>query len=109
MAREVLSILVDNHAGVLTRVASMFSRRGFNIDSLTVSATNDPKDLQNHSSGAGRQRCPGTDYQTDSQAGRDQRDFSSLPGEQSFTGTSFGEGRGSGRETVSHTGSGPDL
>ena len=43
MAREVLSILVDNHAGVLTRVASMFSRRGFNIDSLTVSATNDPK------------------------------------------------------------------
>ena len=43
MAREVLSILVDNHAGVLTRVASMFSRRGFNIDSLTVSATNDSK------------------------------------------------------------------
>ena len=42
MAREVISILVDNHAGVLTRVSSMFGRRGFNIDSLTVSATSDP-------------------------------------------------------------------
>ena len=37
MPREVLSILVDNHSGVLTRVASLFGRRGFNIDSLTVS------------------------------------------------------------------------
>ena len=42
MPREVLSILVDNHSGVLTRVASLFGRRGFNIDTLTVSATNDP-------------------------------------------------------------------
>lgn len=42
MEREVISILVDNHAGVLTRVSSMFGRRGFNIDSLTVSATSDP-------------------------------------------------------------------
>lgn len=42
MKREVLSILVDNHAGVLTRVSSLFGRRGFNIDSLTVSATDDP-------------------------------------------------------------------
>ena len=42
MPREVLSILVDNHSGVLTRVASLFGRRGFNIDSLTVSATDDP-------------------------------------------------------------------
>ncbi len=41
--KEVFSILVDNHSGVLARVASLFSRRGFNIDSLTVSATNDPK------------------------------------------------------------------
>ncbi len=42
MNRHVISLLVDNHAGVLTRVSSLFGRRGFNIDSLTVSATNDP-------------------------------------------------------------------
>ncbi|HJK41207.1 MAG TPA: acetolactate synthase small subunit [Methanocorpusculum sp.] len=40
--KEVLSVLVDNHSGVLARVASLFGRRGYNIDSLTVSATNDP-------------------------------------------------------------------
>ncbi len=43
MQKEVLSVLVDNNAGVLTRIASLFGRRGFNIDSLTVSATDDPK------------------------------------------------------------------
>lgn len=42
MKREVVSIFVDNQANVLTRVVSLFGRRGFNIDSLTVSATNDP-------------------------------------------------------------------
>lgn len=42
MQKEVLSVLVDNHSGVLTRVASLFGRRGFNIDSLTVSTTDDP-------------------------------------------------------------------
>ncbi|WP_294542961.1 acetolactate synthase small subunit, partial [uncultured Gemmiger sp.] len=36
------SLLVDNQNGVLARVSSLFCRRGFNIDSLTVSATNDP-------------------------------------------------------------------
>ena len=40
--KEVISILVDNHSGVLARVASLFGRRGFNIDSLTVSATQNP-------------------------------------------------------------------
>ncbi len=40
--KHVLSVLVDNHTGVLTRITSLFGRRGFNIDSLTVSATNDP-------------------------------------------------------------------
>lgn len=40
--KEVVSILVDNQAGVLTRVVSLYGRRGYNIDSLTVSATNDP-------------------------------------------------------------------
>ena len=40
--RRVISLLVDNQSGVLARVSSLFCRRGFNIDSLTVSATNDP-------------------------------------------------------------------
>lgn len=39
----VLSILVENNPGVLARVAGLFSRRGFNIDSLTVGETQDPK------------------------------------------------------------------
>ena len=39
--KKYLSILVDNHEGVLTRIASLFRQRGFNIDSLSVSATND--------------------------------------------------------------------
>ena len=42
MNKQVISVLVDNHSGVLTRISSLFGRRGFNIDSLTVSATNDP-------------------------------------------------------------------
>lgn len=36
MNRRVLSLLVDNTSGVLSRVAGLFSRRGYNIDSLTV-------------------------------------------------------------------------
>ncbi|MBX2813064.1 MAG: acetolactate synthase small subunit [Myxococcales bacterium] len=39
--RHVLSILVENQYGVLSRIAGMFATRGFNIDSLTVSATED--------------------------------------------------------------------
>lgn len=39
MKKEILSVLVDNHSGVLARVASLFCQRGFNIDSLTVSNT----------------------------------------------------------------------
>ncbi|MBN7774504.1 acetolactate synthase small subunit [Clostridium aminobutyricum] len=42
MKKEVISIFVDNQANVLTRVVSLFGRRGFNIDSLTVSATDNP-------------------------------------------------------------------
>lgn len=41
--KEVISLFVDNQANVLTRVVSLFGRRGFNIDSLTVSATNNPE------------------------------------------------------------------
>lgn len=40
--KAVLSILVENQPGVLVRVASLFSRRGYNIDSLTVSETENP-------------------------------------------------------------------
>lgn len=43
MNRKVLSVLVDNTSGVLNRVAGLFSRRGYNIDSLTVGVTQDPK------------------------------------------------------------------
>ncbi len=39
LKREVISIFVDNHANVLNRIVSLFGRRGFNIDSLTVCAT----------------------------------------------------------------------
>lgn len=40
--RGVLSVLVENRPGVLTRVAALISRRGFNIDSLSVGPTEDP-------------------------------------------------------------------
>ncbi|MGL4485214.1 MAG: acetolactate synthase small subunit [Anaerovoracaceae bacterium] len=41
--KEVISIFVENQPNVLMRVVSLFGRRGFNIDSLTVSATNNPE------------------------------------------------------------------
>ncbi len=41
--RYVISILVANHAGVLSRVSGMFTRRGFNIDTLTVGETESPE------------------------------------------------------------------
>jgi len=40
--KHTLSVLVENKPGVLTRVASLFARRGFNIDSLAVGITEDP-------------------------------------------------------------------
>lgn len=42
MSKVVLSILVENTAGVLSRVSGLFSRRGYNIDSLTVGVTENP-------------------------------------------------------------------
>ncbi len=40
--KHTISVLVENHAGVLSRVSGLFSRRGFNIDSLAVGETDDP-------------------------------------------------------------------
>lgn len=40
--RHTISILVENHFGVLARIAGLFSGRGFNIESLTVAETLDP-------------------------------------------------------------------
>ena len=40
--KHVLAILVENKPGVLTRIAGLFARRGFNIDTLAVGPTDDP-------------------------------------------------------------------
>jgi acetolactate synthase-1/3 small subunit len=40
--RHILSILLENEAGALSRVVGLFSARGYNIDSLTVAASEDP-------------------------------------------------------------------
>lgn len=40
--KHTLSVLVENKPGVLTRVAGLFARRGFNIDSLVVAETENP-------------------------------------------------------------------
>ena len=43
MQKRVLSLLVDNTAGVTTRVSGLFSRRGYNIDSITGGVTADDR------------------------------------------------------------------
>ncbi len=40
--RHIIAILLQNEAGALTRVAGLFSTRGYNIESLSVAATEDP-------------------------------------------------------------------
>lgn len=42
MNKYVLSVLVENHSGVLSKISGLFSRRGYNIHSLTVGITEDP-------------------------------------------------------------------
>ena len=43
MSTHTLSVLVENKPGVLARIAGLFSRRGFNIDSLAVGPTEHPE------------------------------------------------------------------
>lgn len=40
--KHILGVLVNNHAGVLSKVSGLFARRGYNIDSLAVGTTRDP-------------------------------------------------------------------
>jgi acetolactate synthase I/III small subunit len=40
--RHIISILIENESGALSRVAGLFSARGYNIQSLTVAPTEDP-------------------------------------------------------------------
>ena len=40
--RHIISILLQNEAGALTRLASLFATRGYNIESLSVAPTDDP-------------------------------------------------------------------
>jgi acetolactate synthase-1/3 small subunit len=42
MTAHIISLLVENHAGALSRIAGLFSSRGYNIASLTVAVTDDP-------------------------------------------------------------------
>ena len=43
MRSQVFSLLVDNNPGVLSRIAGLFSRRGYSIDSITAGMTADPR------------------------------------------------------------------
>ncbi len=43
MKRKVFQILAENNAGVLSRISGLFSRRGYNIESITAGVTADPK------------------------------------------------------------------
>lgn len=42
MMRRILSVLLENESGALSRVIGLFSQRGYNIESLTVAPTDDP-------------------------------------------------------------------
>ncbi len=43
MKRKVIQLLVDNTSGVLSRISGLFSRRGYNIESITAGVTADPR------------------------------------------------------------------
>ena len=42
MKKKVFQLLVDNTSGVLSRISGLFSRRGYNIESITAGTTADP-------------------------------------------------------------------
>ena len=71
MQKRILSLLVDNTAGVLSRIAGLFSRRGYNIDSLTVGVTADER--YSRMTVVCRHDDSGTDYKTARKAGRCKR------------------------------------
>ncbi len=52
--KYTLSVLVENQPGVLSKVSGLFSRRGFNIDSLAVGVTERPCYLSYHHCGGRR-------------------------------------------------------
>ena len=54
MRKQVYSLLVDNTPGVLSRIAGLFSRRGFSIDSITAGVTADI--YQDHGCGKRRRK-----------------------------------------------------
>ena len=43
MQKKVFQLLVDNNPGVLSRISGLFSRRGYNIESITAGVTADPR------------------------------------------------------------------
>ena len=68
--KHILSILVENKPGVLTRIAGLFARRGFNIDTLAVGPTDDDVGLADHAD-ARRRRAPDrSGHQAAAQAGQ---------------------------------------
>ena len=67
--RHIISILIENESGALSRVAGLFSARGYNIDTLTVAPTEDPSLSRMTILTRGFRRGPRTDHQAAQQAG----------------------------------------
>ena len=72
--KHTLSVLVENKPGVLARIAGLFSRRGFNIDSLAVGPTEHPRGLPDDDRGRRRGLAARAGDQAAQQAGRGHQD-----------------------------------
>ena len=70
MMRHILSILIENESGAMSRVVGLFSARDYNIDSLSVAATEDPTLSRMTIVTRGGRRPDRADYQAAQQAGR---------------------------------------